>query len=227
MIRSMVDRINSDTWIIMPCYNEEANLSIAIADVHRLTDNLIVVDDGSTDSSFDIACRNNSNNLKHVINLGKGAALKTGVEYAIGLGAKRVVFIDSDCQHEAKEIPRFLELLDSYDIVFGSRKLNTSMPVIFRLGNLFLNTFIFMLFKVKLMDTQSGYRAFRTSIYEAIKWRATDYSVESEIIANVGKNHIKYTEIEISTIYKNRHKGTTILDGIKIAWYMTIYRLQR
>ncbi len=207
---------NTD-WVIMPGYNEENHIANAISDVLKITNNLIVVDDGSIDVTEEIAKKKCNHVLRHKINLGKGAALKTGVEYAIKQGAKRFVFIDSDGQHEAKEIPEFLKKLDSgNDIVFGYRKLNKKMPFTFRLGNFVLSLVIFILFHIKLQDTQSGYRAMTKEAFERIKWKSSDYSVESEMIANAGKKKLKYEEIPINTIYHDVNKGTTVFNGLKI-----------
>lgn len=212
-------------WVIMPGYNEEFNISKSISEVLKITKNLIVVDDGSSDKTFDIAKKHCENVLRHKINLGKGSALKTGIEYAIKKGAKRFVFIDSDGQHEAKEIPKFFKQLDlGNDIVFGYRKLNKKMPLTFRIGNFALSFGIFLLFKIKLRDTQSGYRAITLDSYEKIKWKARDYSVESEMIANAGRNKLKYKEIPINTIYHDVNKGTTIFNGIKIMLDMFRHR---
>jgi glycosyltransferase involved in cell wall biosynthesis len=211
----------------MPGYNESANIGQVIQDTLPYCNNLVVVDDGSRDNTSDIARNKLKYVIRHSVNMGKGAALKTGADFAIEKGAKKLIFIDSDGQHEPKEIPRFFSLLDDYDIIFGSRRFDKNMPGIFRIGNFFLTNYIYLLYGVKIRDTQSGYRAVSANAYKKIRWKATGYGVESEMIANVGKSGLKYKETDISTIYKNRHKGTTVFDGIKIAWYMTLYRLQR
>lgn len=211
----------------MPAYNESKNIVGAISDVLKYTDNLVVVDDGSSDETSEIAKIYTAHVLRHKINLGKGAALKTGVEYAFKQGAERFVFIDSDGQHEAKELPKFFKKLDEgYDIVFGYRKLNKKMPLTFRIGNFMLSLGIFILFKIKLKDTQSGYRAMTFSAYEKIVWNSVDYSVESEMIANAGKNKLKYVEIPISTIYHDVNKGTNVFNGIKIMFDMLKHKIK-
>lgn len=217
---------NTD-WVIMPGYNEEKHIDNSIRDVLKYTGNLVVVDDGSSDRTEEFAKKRSKNVLRHKINLGKGAGLKTGVEYAIKQGAKRVAFIDSDGQHEAKELPNFFRELDKgYDIVFGYRKLDKKMPFTFRLGNFMLSTAINILFHIKLQDTQSGYRAMTIDAYNKIHWKSTDYSVESEMIANAGKKKLKYKEIPISTIYHDVNKGTTVFNGIKIMIDMLKHRIK-
>ena len=83
------------------------------------------------------------------------------------------------------------------------------------------------MYKIKLKDTQCGYRAFSAKAYKKIKWKSSDYSMESEMIANVGKHHLKYAEIPIQTIYSDKYKGTTIVDGIKIVFNMLLWKIRR
>lgn len=219
--------MKSSLWVVMPCYNEEKHIEKSIDDVLKYSNNIVVVDDGSKDRTVELASKKTEHVLKHIVNLGKGAALKTGADYAISKGAKQLVFIDSDGQHEAKEIPNFENALSDCDIVFGARKLNKNMPGIFRFGNFVLSSMIYLFFNVNLSDTQSGYRAMTAEAYKKIKWKSTDYSVESEMIANAGKNKLKYKEVCINTIYHDRYKGTTIVDGMKIMLKMIFYKISR
>ena len=134
--------------------------------------------------------------------------------------------MDADGQHEPKEIPRFLDALEDKDIVFGYRKFSRNMPWVFRFGNKAINLITRILYGMNLRDTQCGYRAFTTDAYKKIRWNATDYSMESEMIAKAGRHHLKYAEIQIETIYGDKYKGTTAIDGIKIAIDMLFWRLK-
>jgi hypothetical protein len=100
------------------------------------------------------------------------------------------------------------------------------MPLVLKLGNWVINKSIKILYNLELKDTQCGYRAFNTNVYNKIKWKALDYSVESEIIANTGKNKLKYKEIPIKTIYNSRYKGTTVIDGFKIVFNMFLWKIR-
>jgi|TARA_B100001964_G_C14075245_1_gene527691 glycosyltransferase involved in cell wall biosynthesis len=211
-------------FIIIPSYNEAKTIGKVIDDVKRYSSNIVVVDDGSTDDTQKAA--KDVTILKHLTNMGKGAAMKTGVEYAIKKNAKQIIFIDADGQHEAKEIPHFLDALKDVDVVFGYRELNKKMPLVLKLGNWVINKSIKILYNLELKDTQCGYRAFNTNVYNKIKWKALDYSVESEIIANTGKNKLKYKEIPIKTIYNSRYKGTTVIDGFKIVFNMFLWKIR-
>ena len=214
-------------WVVIPAYNEEKLIGKVIKKTQRHIDNIIVVDDGSKDKTYDVAVRNRVNSLKHIVNLGKGAAIKTGCEFAIKNGAEILILLDADAQHDPDEIPNFLKNLKGIAIVFGYRKPSKQMPFILRLGNWFINKATKLLYNLDLRDTQCGYRALTKKAYKKIRWIANDYSMESEMIANVGNKGLKYKEIPIQTIYSDKYKGTTILDGVKIVLNMIWWRLTR
>lgn len=218
---------SNDTWAVIPAYNESKHICSVIKDVKKHVFNIIVVDDGSKDNTYDIAKQENIFVLQHIVNLGKGAAAKTGCDFALRKGAKRIILIDADGQHDPKEIPNFLNVLNNVDIVFGYRKFNKNMPFIFKFGNAFINFSTRLLYGISLKDTQCGYRAFTSEAYKKIRWKASDYSMEAEIVANAGKRHLRYKEIPIQTIYLDKYKGTTVIDGIKIVLNMFLWRLKR
>jgi len=214
-------------WVVIPAHNEEKHIEGVIKNTKKFAKNILVVDDGSKDKTSVIAERSGAFVLKHIVNLGKGAALKTGCEYAIKKGAEKIVVLDADGQHDPKEIPEFIKALDNADIVFGYRRLNKNMPFVLRYGNWFIFFMAKLLFGLKIADTQCGYRAFRSNAYNKIKWNAVDYSMESEMIANAGKAHLRYKQIPIETIYSDKYKGTTVIDGFKIVLNMVWWRFSR
>jgi len=214
-------------WVIIPAHNEEKHIEKVIKKAKNFAKNILVVDDGSNDKTSFVAEKSGVFVLKHIVNLGKGAALKTGCEYAIKKGAEKIVVLDADGQHDPKEIPEFVKALDNADIVFGYRRLNRNMPFVLRYGNWFIFFMTKLLFGLKIIDTQCGYRAFTLNAYNKIKWDAVDYSMESEIVANTGKAHLKYSQIPIETIYSDKYKGTTVIDGIRIVLNMVWWKLSR
>lgn len=213
-------------WVIIPAYNEANRIADVIDKTKKYVDNIIVVDDGSDDDSYKIIKEQNVITLKHLINLGKGAALKTGCDYAIKKGAGILIALDADGQHNPERIPEFINNLNEAEMIFGHRSLDKNMPFILKFGNWFINTITKLLYGINLRDTQCGYRAFTSSAYKKIRWRALDYSMESEMIANVGKHHLRYKEIPIETIYSDKYKGTTIIDGVRIVFNMFLWRLR-
>lgn len=219
--------MDNSLWIIIPAYNEGERVGPVLKEAKKYTKNVVLVDDGSSDDTSEVGKKEKVTVLKHVINLGKGGALKTGCDYAVKNGAKKIIVMDSDGQHNPKKIPNFVKALEGKDIVFGYRTFNKNMPFIYKHGNNFINLVIHALYGMKLKDTQSGYRAFTSNTYKKIRWKANDYSMESEMIANAGKNHLKYEEIPIETIYLDRYKGTTVFDGMKIVFNMIMWRLRK
>ena len=210
---------------VIPAYNEQKNIARVIKEAKNYVDKIILVDDGSKDGTGRFGQAAGAIVLRHVVNLGKGAALKTGCDYAVKNGAGLIVVLDADAQHNPGDIPRFIEKLKKYDIVFSYRKASKKMPFVLRFGNEFISNIVRILYNVNLTDTQSGFRAFSRETYKKIRWNAADYSMESEMISRVGKQKLKYVQIPIQTIYTDRYKGTTVLDGIKIVLNMVWWRL--
>jgi len=213
-------------WVIIPAYNEGKRILSVINKAKKYTKNIVVVDDGSSDNSYEVAKAANIIALKHIVNIGKGAALKTGCDYAVKAGAKILIVMDADGQHNPKDIPRFIGALKNKDIVFGARG-SKNMPLVMKLGNWFINNSTRLLYGTRLRDTQGGFRAFTKEAYKKIRWSSTDYSMESEMIANAGKHNLKYKEIEIKTVYSDKFKGTTVLDGTKIVLNMLWWKIRR
>ncbi len=220
-------RMSASIWAVIAAKNEEKDISSVIKETKKFVDEVIVVDDGSSDSTGAIAKKAGATLLTHVVNLGKGAATNTGCEYAISKNAKIIVLLDADGQHEPKDIPKFVQALRGNDIVFGIRTEKKSMPLILKFGNNAINRIAYVLFGIYIADTQCGFRAFRAATYKKIRWKSRNYSMESEMIAHVGKKRLKYAQIPISTIYADKYKGTTVIDGIKIVLNMVWWKISR
>ncbi len=212
--------------IIIAAYNEEKHIEHVIKRVQKQgCTNIIVVDDGSKDSTYEKALKTRVTVLKHAVNLGKGAAVRTGCDYAIAQGTDYLVLLDGDGQHEPEEIKRFTKELHTHDIVFGMRKRSKEMPLLYRVGNWGLTLYTRLLFGINIYDSQCGYRAMTADAYKKLRWDANDYGMESEMIARAGKHSLRHKEIIIKTIYHEKYKGTGVGDGIKIAINMLKWRL--
>lgn len=210
---------------VIAAYNEESHVKKVVEDTKKYVNEVIVVDDGSKDKTKELAEDAGATALKHLVNLGKGAALKTGCDYAIDNGADIIVTIDADTQHNPKEIPKFLEKIKECDIVLSYRKYDKAMPAILKFGNFFINKTIKFLYGLEVKDSQCGYRAFSSSAYKKLRWKASDYSIESEMIAKISKYNLSYREVPIETIYSDKYKGTTVLDGIKIVFSLLLWKV--
>lgn len=220
---------NNGLYAIIPMYNEEGTVGKVVKETLKYVDKVIAVDDGSKDKCYDEAKKAGAIVVKHIINMGLGFTLATGCEKAVSMGAKILVTIDSDGQHDPKEIPKLLKVLkdEKLDIVFGSRPISDKMPVVKKIGNWGIYTGSKRMFSIDVKDTQSGLRMFKSSAYQKIKWRSSRYAVSSEIVMNTGKAKLKYKEVPIKTIYNDNFKGTTIFDGMKIFLNMIWWRLVR
>lgn len=215
-------------FVIIPAHNEEKNISKVIVDAKKQSSNIIVVDDGSTDKTYDIALKSSVIVLRHVLNLGKGAALRTGTEYALREGADIVVYIDSDGQHNPSDMPRLLKALKNHDIVFTYRDLGSvQMPATKKLGNWVLNTLSKKLFNIRIKDTQCGYKIIKTSAYKKMDLISNDYLIESEIVAKVGMHNLEFTQEPIATIYADKYRGTNVFHGMSIAMRMLWWKVNR
>ena len=212
-------------WAIIPAFNEEKDIAGIVKRTKKYVKKVVIVDDGSNDKTSRYAEKAGAIVLRHIINLGKGAALKTGCDFAIKKSAALIVVLDADAQHNPDNIPKFLEKLDKCSIVFGYRKLSSKMPFVLRFGNWFISDITRLLYGINLKDTQCGFRAFTAEAYKKLRWNASDYSMESEMIARAGKQNLKYVQIPIETIYSDRYKGTTIIDGMKIVLNMIWWKL--
>ena len=209
-----------NVWAVIPAYNEQNSIDVIIKKTKKYVDEVILVDDGSKDKTKEMAANAGAIVLRHVVNLGKGAALKTGCDFAVKQGAKSIIVLDADAQHNPEDIHRFIEKLKNYDIVFSYRKASRKMPLVLRFGNMFISIIVKVIYGVELKDTQCGFRAFTKDTYKKIRWNASDYSMESEMISRAGKQRLKYVQIPIVTIYSDKYKGTTVIDGIKIVLNM-------
>lgn len=207
--------------IVVPVFNEEKHISGVIKDIKSAKLPIIVVDDGSTDTTS-LKLHGASKTkyvavLTHKVNLGKGAAMKTGAEYAFSKGFGAVIFMDSDGQHVAGDLPQFIKALeDGYGIIYGSRNMQMGMPLVRYIGNKFASIMVSQLFGVYVSDILCGFRGLTKSAYKSIKWESTGYAVETEMIIRASKKKLKFKEVPVQTLYHDNFKGVSILDAFGI-----------
>ncbi len=221
----------SKTFIVIPLYNEEKRISSVLTDVSKFKLPVVVVNDGSKDSSAEKVRQKNLMNvtlLSHKINLGKGAAMKTGADWAISRGATGLIFMDSDGQHKASDLPGFVEILEKggCDVIFGSRNYSYGVPLIRFLGNKFASVFIAFLFGIYISDVICGFRAMTVPAYKKIRWESGGYGVETEVVAMTARKKLKYCEVPVQTVYHDKTKGVTLLDAIGIFWDVIQWKLR-
>lgn len=215
----MLEMVDKKIIAVIPAHNEEKYISEVVKGTKKYVSQVIVVDDASTDKTGELAKKAGAIVLRHVVNLGLGGTLKTGCDAAILLNAKIIVTLDGDGQHDYSEIPKVTShiIIKKVDAVFGERPFSRNMPFVKKMGNHFFHLFSKHIFGIKVRDTQTGYRAFTTEAYKKIRWASADYAVASEMLINAEKHKLNYVPQEVKTIYHENQKGTTILDGLKIA----------
>ena len=188
---------------IIPVFNEEKQIQNVINNVLNYVDKVIIVNDGSTDNS--LHCIKPSDRiiiLNHKNNLGKGSALKTGFEQSIKLKSEITITIDADNQHDPTFIPDFLVKIEKFDCVIGNRlKTKSSMPIHRRLSNYLTSKILSLKTGLNILDSQSGFRAFKTNILPEILPSFSGFEAESEMIVKISKKKYLLGFSEISTIY--------------------------
>lgn len=216
-------------FVVIPSYNEEERIGAVLDEIKSAKIPIIVVDDGSEDKTYKEAHDRNIYVVKHKINLGKGAALKTGCEIAFSLGAEAIIMMDSDGQHKASDLHKFIQVLKSrkYNIIFGSRNSSYGVPLVRYLGNKLSTILVSFLFGICLSDLICGYRAFTKEAYKKIKWQSRGYGVETEMVIRTGKMKLNYCEIPIEAVYYDKFKGVTILDAVGILFNVFRWRFTK
>ncbi len=188
---------------VIPFYNEKTHLKQLISEVLNYVDLIIAVDDGSTDESLQIVKQfPEIVILKNERNYGKGFALKVGFKKSIELKTKYTITLDADMQHAPKIIPGFIEKLNDYDVIIGNRLHNKKgMPIQRKLSNYLTSKILGIKTGYKILDSQSGYRAFRTEILKDILPKENGFEAESEMIVRLLKANYSLGFVNIPTIY--------------------------
>jgi glycosyltransferase involved in cell wall biosynthesis len=190
---------------IIPFYNEKDFLFDVVKETLNFVDNVIAVNDGSTDGSEETI-----NNMERVQvislshNYGKGFALQTGFNECIKHNYHAVITLDADKQHEPAYIPNFILLLNSFDVVIGNRLNNTKdMPIQRILSNAITSLFLTLKTGKKILDSQCGYRAYKSDVLQRVKSFSSGYEAESEMIIYCSRDDFTIGFVDISTIYGN------------------------
>jgi glycosyltransferase involved in cell wall biosynthesis len=219
--------------IVIPAYNEERSISTVIRGLKQQGfAKLIVVDDGSSDRTSELARQEGVILLRHVLNRGLGGALGTGIHAALRLGAEIIVTFDADGQHDPNDIDRLLGPIENgeADVVIGSRMLDPiGMPYPRRLANWIANLITYLLFQARTTDSQSGLRAFSSRAAACMQILTSGMEVSSEIIAETVKNRLKYKEVPVQAIYTDYSlsKGQSFEVGLKTLMKLILAKMRR
>ncbi len=203
LYRKKIDALNC--CIIIPTYNNQQTIAQVITDVLKFTNNIIVVNDGATDSTPELLIAFTSIQIiSYSPNRGKGIALRTGIKAAQEKGYRYAITIDSDGQHFADDIPVFIDKIEEApdSLLIGARNLNQeNMPKKNTFGNKFSN-FWFMLFTgINLPDTQSGYRLYPIQKMKGARYFTSKYEFEIEVSVKAAWRGIPVLPVPIKVFY--------------------------
>lgn len=214
-----------ELWVVIPIFNEAARIGPVVKSLVAKKYQVLVVDDGSSDDGASVAKKAGADIFRLAKNSGKGVALRTGFDEAVKRGAKFLITIDGDGQHDPDDVKLFVSALDKgFDVIFSRRDFSM-MPFLAYFANWFLSLLAVFFFKVNIHDTLSGMHGFTRQSYRICRWKSTDYAMETEIVARTGLNNLKYSEVIIRTIYPKKVKGAGAVDAVKILIKTVIWRL--
>ncbi len=206
--------------IAIPAYNEERFIGSVVIQAIRYSPSVIVIDDGSKDSTAYIAEQAGATVLRHGVNRGKSEAVNTALRWARQNGSDALVFIDGDGQHKPDEISQVLApVLDGEaDMVVGSRFLaiKSHIPGYRKIGQHAFTAVTNMAASVPVTDSQSGFRAFSRRAIEVLHFNGTGLSVESEMQFQAKEHGLAIAEVPISVVYAEKAKRNPVGHGMQI-----------
>jgi glycosyltransferase involved in cell wall biosynthesis len=194
--------------VVVPCHNESAAVGSLVKEIRHILPNVIVVDDGSSDGTADIAAQAGAQVLRNPGRRGKGTALKLGLEQARTMAFSWAILMDGDGQHSAQDIPAFLARAeaDSSALIIGNRMHNhASMPWHRKLANRLSSWLLSRLAGRDLPDSQCGFRMVKLPVWSGMQMSATGFEIESEMLLAFIAAGYPVEFIPIRTIYGAEH----------------------
>ncbi|MBA3655847.1 MAG: glycosyltransferase family 2 protein [Gemmatimonadaceae bacterium] len=189
---------------IVPAYNADASVEAVVKGIKLHLPRALVlgVDDGSTDATRSILQRTCDQVILFDVNQGKGVALRESFQWAVDNGARGVLQIDADGQHDPSVAPAIVAALDKYDIVIGTREISgKAVPIHRRFANMLSTSITRAISKCPVQDSQSGYRAIRIDVLKKIKPQGTRYEFETDFIILAGNAGFTFGSVPIPVIY--------------------------
>jgi glycosyltransferase involved in cell wall biosynthesis len=192
-------------WCVIPVYNNSTTIKQVIEECYKYLDNILVIDDGSTDCDINSTLKCCSAKvIKHKFNKGKGAALKTACEYLLEQNADYMITLDGDGQHYPKDIPKFISAIgnNKHTLAIGYRDFEIeNVPNSSKFGRSFSNMWVRLETGLKIKDTQSGFRAYPVKYISKIKTLTNTYNFEIEIIVKAAWKGLIIKDVPISVYY--------------------------
>jgi glycosyltransferase involved in cell wall biosynthesis len=209
-------------WIICAAYNEARTIAGVVLELRHAGYQVVVVDDGSNDATPHLATAAGANVITHPINLGQGAALQTGIEYALAQGADVIVTFDADGQHRVSDVARLVEALshEQADFALGSRFLGqtSNLPWLRRWVLRAATVFTRLTTGLSLTDSHNGLRALTRRGACAIRLRQNRMAHASEIVSEIARSRLPYVEVPVTIEYTaySLAKGQRLGDSVMI-----------
>lgn len=217
--------MNEEVAVIIPVYNEGKVIKSVIDKVLKEYKYVVCINDGSSDNSREEILKTKAYFVDHPINMGQGAALQTGIEFARSLPVEYFVTYDADGQHRLEDVREMIRTIkrDKTDFVLGSRFLGkeaVNMPKIKRIILKMAIRFSNITSGVKLTDTHNGLRVFNRKVANSIQITLPDMAHASEILEIIYRNKYTYTEVPVVIEYTDysRGKGQSIINAVNIAF---------
>ncbi len=207
---------------VIPAYNEASRIAQVVRDAKRYVHTVIVVDDGSTDQTGEIAKKEGAFVVQHLENGGAGAATMTGIDAARAMGATTVVTLDADGQHDPADIPLLLKPIadDQADIVFANRfGQRNHIPAIRRAFNGIGNVVTLFATGKWVSDSQCGFKVFGPRALREVELRMRGFEFCTEIVREAAQHHWRTDEIPTKVLYSEYTlaKGQSFANGVKTA----------
>jgi len=223
-----------DVAFVVPVYNEAQVIGSVIAGIREVCPHVVCVNDGSSDSSADEILKAGGFLVNHPINMGQGAALQTGIEFARVLpGVTRFVTFDADGQHRVEDAVRMVRVLDTadVDIVLGSRFLGSAVGAS-RFKRIMLKAavrFSNLTSGVRLTDAHNGLRVFNKHVADTLRITAPDMTHASEIIELIAHNKYRFVEVAVTIDYSDYSvaKGQPAVNAVNIAFDTLLRKVSR
>jgi glycosyltransferase involved in cell wall biosynthesis len=201
----MRSQSDGGVWVLVPAHNEARVIAGVVAELKRQAHRIVVIDDGSSDSTAEVAAECGAIVLRHPINLGQGAALQTGIEFALARGAELIVTFDADGQHRTADIGRLLDALNIHraDFALGSRFLGAAvnMPAPRRMLLRAATLFTRLTTGLALTDAHNGLRAMTRRGALSIRLRQNRMAHASEILGQIAASGLKFVEVPVTIEY--------------------------
>ncbi len=217
-----IDKPQKGIFAVLPAFNEELVIGSVVLRTRKYVDKVIVVDDGSSDLTAEVAESAGAEVIKLEHNTGKAYTILLGLQRARETGCAVAVMLDSDGQHDPKEIQRVAGLVRAgkADLVIGSRFLekNSGIPAYRQIGQRILDLFTNMGAKSNVTDSQSGFRALSCKALDNLDFKSDGYNIESDMIGHFSALGLSIMEVPISVNYDvpNKHKKHPLTHGVGV-----------